>query len=347
MATNLATKYHDQLIMAFTKESLVKGLLDNEVSFLGAKTVRLTFPQTVAMNSYKRTGTNRYGTPMEMQDTIQDLTMTQDRSFSLTIDKGNYNDQMLMKKAGAMLKLQISERAVPEYDLYVFTKLAQKAGTVVGGEPLTKENIVDRISTATEFLDDKEIPQDSRMLFVNSGTYKLLRHSPEFLAVDKLAEASLTKGMVGEYDNMKVIKVPKSRFPAGLNFIVVHKKSATAPIKISETHLHQDPPGLSGHLLEGREYYDCFIYAPRAYGVYADVDNTVATVCEAPAIASNGALTSETTGVKFYYTIDGSDPRYSSTAMQGASAYASSGTTVKAYCTKTDAYDSPVAEHKF
>ena len=110
--------------------------------------------------------------------------MTQDRSFSMTIDKGNYNDQMLMKKAGAMLKLQLSERAVPEYDLYVLTKLAQKAGTIVGGEPLTKENIVDRISTATEFLDDKEFPQDGRMLFVNSGTYKLLRHSPEFLAVE-------------------------------------------------------------------------------------------------------------------------------------------------------------------
>ncbi len=350
MATNLFTLNSEMPMTAFTRESLVAGRLCNDYDFSGAKTVRVLTPITVAMNTYKRTGTNRYGTPSEMQDIIQDMTLTQDRSFAITIDKGNDADQNFAKNAGKMLMLQIQERAVPEFDTYVLNKLATKAGFVVGdAQPLTKDNICERISNATAQLDDKEVPAYDRMLFVSTNTYRLLKHSPEFMAVQELGKEALTKGVVGMYDNMQVIKVPAPRWPANVNFMIVHKNAATAPVKISETKLHKDPPGISGHLLEGREYYDCFVFGQRAWGVYAEIDTAEGKgiVCAPPAIASNGALTSETSGVKFYYTIDGSDPRYSSTAMQGSSAYASSGTTVKAYCTKADCYDSAVTEHKF
>lgn len=350
MATNLYTMQSNMPMTAFTRESLVAGKLCNDYDFTGAKTVRVLTPVTVAMGTYKRTGTNRYGTPAEMQDIIQDMTLTQDRSFALTIDKGNDADQNFAKNAGKMLMLQITERAVPEFDTYVLNKLATKAGFVVGNsEPLTKENVCDRISQATAMLDDKEVPAYDRMLFVSTNTYRLLKHSEEFMAVQELGRDALTKGVVGQYDNMEVIKVPAPRWPANVNFMIVHKNAATAPVKISETKLHKDPPGISGHLLEGREYYDCFVFGQRAYGVYSEIDTSEGkgVVCAPPVIASNGAMTSDTTGVKFYYTIDGSDPRYSPTAMQGTTAYGSSGITVKAYCTKTGCYDSAVTEYKF
>ncbi|MBR4036560.1 MAG: hypothetical protein IKJ05_07515 [Oscillospiraceae bacterium] len=350
MATNLYTVQSNMPMTAFKRESLVAGKLCNDYDFSGAKTVRILTPITVAMNTYKRTGSNRYGTPAEMQDIVQDMTLTQDRSFALTIDKGNDADQNFTKNAGKMLMLQITERAVPEFDTYVLNKLATKAGFVVGNpEPLTKDNVCDRISEATAKLDDKEVPAYDRMLFVSTDTYRLLKHSDEFMAVQELGRDALTKGVVGQYDNMEVIKVPAPRWPANVNFMVVHKNSATAPVKISETKLHKDPPGISGHLLEGREYYDCFIFGQRAYGVYAEINTASGkgVVCAAPSIASNGAMTSDTEGVKFFYTVDGSDPRYSPTAMQGTSAYASSGLTVKAYCSKTGYYDSAVTEQKF
>ena len=349
MATNLFTLNSDMPMTAFTRESLVAGKLCNDYDFSGSKTVRILTPITVAMNTYKRTGTNRYGTPSEMQDIIQDMTLTQDRSFAITIDKGNDADQNFAKNAGEMLMLQIQERAVPEFDTYVLNKLATKAGFVVGdAQPLTKANVCERISNATAKLDDKELPAYDRMLFVSTNTYRLLKHSEEFMAVQELGKEALTKGVVGMYDNMEVIKVPAPRWPANVNFMIVHKNAATAPVKLSETKLHKDPPGISGHLLEGREYYDCFVFGQRAWGVYSEIDTSdgKGIVCAPPAIASNGAMTSETSGVKFFYTIDGSDPRYSTTAMQGSSAYASSGTTVKAYCTKTGCYDSEVTEYK-
>ena len=276
MAINLASKYSGQIQTAYVKESLVAGRLRDDYDFTGVKTITILTPTTVPMNDYKRTGSNRYGEPTEMQDTKQELTVTQDRSFALTVDKGNNGDQMNVKGAGKMLKLQIAERAVPEYDKYCLNVLATKAGTVKTDEALSKANIIDRISLATEELDNAEVPEDGRTLWITAGGYKLLRHSEEFLAVDKLAEQSLTKGTVGTYDNMTVIKVPASRMPEGVNFIVAHKRAATAPVKIHETKIHQDPPGLSGHLLEGREYYDCFVFEAKKKGVYADKTATAA-----------------------------------------------------------------------
>ena len=228
--------------------------------------------------------------------------------------------------------------------------MAEKAGFVVGDDqPLTKENICDRISLATAKLDDKEVPAYDRMLYVSTNTYRLLKHSDEFMEVQELGKEALTKGVVGMYDNMQVIKVPAPRWPANVNFMIVHKNAATAPVKISETKLHKDPPGISGHLLEGREYYDCFVFGQRAWGVYAEIDTSSGkgAVCAAPVISSTGDISSETSGAKIYCTTDGSDPRYSPAAVQQSSVAAVSGVTVKAYCVKDGFYDSAVTEYTF
>lgn len=343
MAINLFTLHSDMTQNAFVRESLIAGKLCNDYEFSGAKTVKILTPLTVPMNDYSRVGTSRYGNPVEMQDIVQELTLSQDKSFALTIDKGNDADQGYSKNAGKMLLLQIAERAVPEFDTYVFNRLAEKAGIIEGNsEALTKANICDVISAAGAKLDDAEVPAYDRMLFISTEGYKLLKHSAEFMAVTELGKEALAKGVVGQYDNMQVIKVPATRWPANVNFMIVHKNAATAPVKMSETKLHQDPPGISGHLLEGREYYDCFVFSPRACGVYIQVNTASGkgVICAAPAITAAGAITTSTTGAVLYYTTDGSDPRYSPTALQGATAPAISGQTIKAYAHKNGCFDS-------
>lgn len=326
--------------------SLVAPHLTNEFEFTGAKTVRLSAPVTVPMNDYTRSGSNRYGQPQELKDAIQELTLTQDKSFSLTIDKGNSKDKNDSEDfAKKMLTLQLSERAIPEFDRYALDKLSHKAGVIVGNdEALSKSNIVERIADGTVYLDDAEIAQNSRTLFVNASAYKLLKLSEEFSGVDKIAENALTKGVVGQFDNMKVVKVPKGRWPEGVNFIIVQKNAATAPVNIDDAKVHKDPPGINGNLLEGRNYYDCFVIASRAGGVYVEVDTSVAEICAAPSISDAGAITGTTDGAQFVYTLDGSDPRYSASAVTGQPTEVAAGTTVKAYAFKTGMFDSAVTE---
>ena len=303
-------------------------------------------PFTVPMNDYVRGGANRYGTPAELKDAVQEMTLTQDKSFALTIDKGNSQDKNDTEDfAKKMLSLQMAERAMPEFDRYALDKLSHKAGTIVGNSTaLTKSNVVERISDGTVYLDDAEIAQNGRTLFVNAAVYKLLKLSDEFIHVDKVANMALTKGVVGRFDNMTVVKVPKGRWPENVNFIIVHKGAATAPLAIHDAKVHKDPPGISGNLLEGRNYYDCFVIGSRAKGVYVEVDTAKGEICAAPSIAAGGVLTSTTGDVQFRYTTDGSDPRYSATAVTGQPSGVESGMTIKAYAFKDGMFDSAVSE---
>lgn len=346
MAINLHTKCSSKIATVFKSESLIDGKLNDEYSFSGVRTVKISTLQTVPLVDYVRNGSNRYGNPTEMEDTVQEMTMTQDKAFSLTIDKGNNKDQQGIKAAGRALGLEIKERVVPMKDKYTFERLAQLAGKIVGnGTALSKSNVCDRISDAVQHLDDCEVPQDGRTLYMPNGVYKLLKHSDEFLAVDKLAEKALAKGVVGEYDNMKVVKVPASRWPENVNFMIVYKNSATAPTKISETKLHQDPPGLSGNLIEGRFYYDVFVIGAKADGIYVEVNtaSSAGTVLAAPTIAAATGAITPPSGATVKFTTDGTDPRYSETAKIGTAAGTGAGTVVKAYAYKDGAYPSEVA----
>lgn len=343
---NLFDKFRGRVEASFHSDSLISGRLSPDYSFSGVKTVKVITPTTVAMTDYTRAGANRYGTPTEMQDTVQELTLTQDKGFSITIDKGNNLDQGGVKGAAAMLALQVRERAIPEYDSYCFNMLAQKAGRVYGSTAaIGKNNVCTRISTGTEYMDDKEVPQEGRTLFVPAPVYKELRLSSEFLGVESLAHKSLAKGQVGEYDGMPVVKVPSGRWPAHVNFIIAYKYSAAAPVKISETKFHADPPGISGNLLEGRQYYDLFVFGAKCDGVYVDVDTGTnkGTVVATPAVASGGTVSCQTTGATCKFTVDGSDPRYSATAKIGTTPdVTAAGTVIKAYAYKAGCYPSAV-----
>lgn len=339
MAIMLHTKYEKKIAAVFAQNSFADGRLSSDFDFTGAKTVKITTPVTVPLSDYKREGSERYGKPTEMQDSIQEMTMRQDKSFAITVDKGNNSDQGGIKAAGKMLGLEIKEQLIPLKDRYTFAKLSENAGKIAAGTTeLNKSNVCERISAAAAHLDDKEVPGDGRTLFVPAHVYKLLKLSDEYLRSDALAQKALVKGMVGEYDNMKVVKVPSSRWPAHLNFLIVHASSATAPTKIDHTKLHEDPPGLSGNLLEGRFYFDCFVIGARADGIYAEFDTRAgkAKIFDPPTFDTGVNNITAPSGASVKYTTDGSDPRYSITAKEGSAVTAASGDTVRAYAYKPD-----------
>ena len=84
---NYASKYEKQLAQEFTQKSVVDGAVGNDYEFTGVKNIKVYTAVSQPLNDYKRTGQNRYGEPTEVQDTVQDMEVKKDRSFSLTIDK--------------------------------------------------------------------------------------------------------------------------------------------------------------------------------------------------------------------------------------------------------------------
>ncbi|NCB29411.1 MAG: hypothetical protein EOM63_06580 [Clostridia bacterium] len=346
MAINLATKYADQIASVFTAGSFVKGKTANTFDLTGVKTLKVYTPITVEETDYVRDGLSRYGTPTEMQDTVQELKMTQDKSFTLTIDKGNNLDQNLAKRAADMLRLQLSEKSTPAADRYALRRFATLAGTVEEAAAVpSKSNIVSLLARGAQVLDDALVPDDNRYVYLTSELYKYVCTSDEFTGVPALGEKSLAKGVVGEIFGMQLVRVPKSYLPENCYFILTHRAAVLLPYKISDAKVHEDPVGVSGALIEGRHYYDAFVLGAKCAGVYALVaaDKTTKT----PAIEVSGqtaTITCATSGAAIRYTVDGSDPRYSDSAKEYVSAVTlASGEKARAYAVGTGLYPSAVA----
>lgn len=315
MAIILATKYESQIVTKWQAESYLAGKFSDKYSFEGVRSVNIYTPVSVNLSTYSRTGTNRFGTPVEMQDTLQTLVMTQEPSFAITIDKASSSDQLNIKGAGEMMQLQIREQLVPFTDKYGLTVFSKHAGTSKVVTALSKSNIVATLADALTELDNQMVPDMGRMIFLGATKYNYLRLSGEVLAIDPMAEKMIGRGVMGEFMSATIVKVPDSYMPEGHEFLLAHKDSAFMPTKLKTLRILTDVAGLDGALLEGHQYFDAFVIGQKANGLYAGV-KTGYKVAD-PVITPTGAshAVGAVSGVVFYYTIDGSDPRYSSSAV--------------------------------
>ena len=346
MAINLLTKYGKQLLQQYFKEAIIDGKVSTEYDWAGAKTVEVLTALTTDPVDYNRAASsNRFGVMTEVQDVKQAMPLTQDKAFNRVVDRGNLEDQGNMKQAGKILKLQQSERMIPTRDRYCFAQIVDHAGLTVGSATaLSKTNIADRISAGLEALDDHEIPDGNRYIGVSAKTYGLLRLSPEFLASDNNVTKGVNKGVVGEFMGAAIVKIPAGRMPANVNFFIWHKSAVIAPLKLQTRRILNDVQDVDGAVIQGRDYYDCFVLGARCNGVYVDFDSSNLTKCATPT-QSSGTFASTTAGASFKYTNDGSDPRYSATAIVAASESEAAGTVIKVVAFKAGCLISDVLEY--
>ena len=287
---NLASKYAKQVDERFTKESQAVLALKNEYAFTGVRTVNVYSIPTVAMGDYTRSGDHRYGTPNDLTRNVQTMTLNRDRAFTFIIDKGDKTQSQMTNDAGRALARQLEEVWVPEFDAYVFRKLAAEA-TQRGNftsEPVTKENAYSMFLSAMEKLGDKSVPDKGRVAFCSYRFANLLKQDPAFIKGGDSAQSMLEKGVIGEVDGCKIVKVPSSRLPAGCAFLLVHPSAAVGPKQLEDYKTHADPPGISGWLVEGRVIYDCFVLEEKADGIWYHGDQAVLKVLNVTA-AKTGA----------------------------------------------------------
>ena len=265
---NYADKYSNILDEKFKVESKSDIAVNQDYDFVGAKTVKIQSVNTVELSNYTRSGSNRYGTPNELDNAIQEMTMSQDKSFTFTIDKMNEDETNGALNAGKALNRQIRERVIPAVDAYRFGVMATKAGHIEKGKTLTAANIYGEIVDATAYLDDREVPMDGRILVVTSATYGLMKKSKDIVMETEVGMDMKVKGVIGSLDGMTIVKVPSNRLPEGFQFLITHRVATTAPVKLAEYKIHTDAPGISGSLVEGRVYYDAFVLDNKKDAIY-------------------------------------------------------------------------------
>lgn len=256
---NYASKYSNIVDERFKQASLTQAAVNDTYSFEGVNTVNVYSIPTKPMNDYQMTGNQRYGVPDELGDSIQTLVMTQDRSFTFTIDRRNYTDTMMIKESGSALRRQLDEVTIPEIDKYRIATITAGAGTTTAAIAITKDNAYSSFLTGVTTLLDNKAPLAGTFAFINSNFYKQIRLDASFIQASDMAQDMLVRGQVGMVEGIPLVFAPNSYFVPGTEFIITNRIATTAPTKISDYRVHENPPGINGWLIEGRFYYDCFI----------------------------------------------------------------------------------------
>ncbi|MCZ2396106.1 MAG: hypothetical protein LC100_06130 [Chitinophagales bacterium] len=273
-----ATKYNGFVDERFKESAKSNGVVNQNFDWTGAKTVAVYDISTSAMNDYARVGAipsaSRYGTIEDLNAIKQEMTLTKDRSFTFVIDKMQADETANALNAGTALARQLREKVIPEIDKYRFDKMATLAGDSATSV-ISKTTIYNDILAGTEALDDAEVPVDGRQLIVTPAIFKLMKESSDIIMETEIGMEARERGVVAMIDGMEVLKVPSSRFgTANFGFMIAHPVATVAPVKLAEYRTHQDPPGVSGTLVEGRIYYDAFVLNNKADAIYVHINTT-------------------------------------------------------------------------
>ena len=106
------------------------------------------------------------------------------------------------------------------------------------------------------------------MLVVTPATYTMLKLSADVAMETDIGNDMRLKGVISMLDGLSVVKVPAVRLPEKFGFMIAHPCATVAPTKLDEYKVHQDPPGISGSLVEGRIVYDAFVLDNKKMAIY-------------------------------------------------------------------------------
>ena len=262
MVINYAARYDKAVDEKFSQESQAALATNKNFNFTGVKTVNVYSVGTAAMHNYSLTGSDRYGAPEELQNTVQEMSVTQDRSTSFTIDKRSRVQTPGVMEAGAALSRQLLDVVIPEFDAYVFRKMAVAAQTN-GSKSTTapsKTNAYSLFLDAQTYLGNHNVPVKGRVALCSYAYYNLLKQDSSFVKFGDQSQQMLMQGIVGMVDGVKIVAVPEGRLPSATasstttyaSFILCHPSARDYTV-------HNNPPGLSGQRVDMRFLYDAFV----------------------------------------------------------------------------------------
>ena len=262
---NYAEKYSNEIDERFTLASVTDKAVNKNFDFNGVNKVFVYSVNTAEVNDYSMSGTDRYGTPTELGNRVQELELTQDKAFTFTIDRRNNDDTMMTMHAGRCLQRQIDEVIIPMMDKYRLEKLVENAtqihasnlygmSTCVAGH-----SIYFTILKMGAKMTNKKVPTNGRIIFMTPEAYMDLKCSREYRGSADTAASIAQTGNASMVDGMEIQVVPSDYLPENTLFLITHPCAMCSPVKLAEYNVHENPPGISGWLVEGRTYYDAFV----------------------------------------------------------------------------------------
>ena len=294
MANSITTaKIYLAMLDAVYAASSKTQILDNEQWVReGAQAGEMLIPKMViqGLGDYSRANGFVNG---DVTLTWETHALTQDRGRSFQIDNMD-NMETIDTAFGQLAGEFIRTKVVAEIDAYRIAKLASKAGTIATPATLTASTAAAAVDEAIAAMNEAEVPEEDRVLFVTPQVYKFISQSADFIKnLNGAAGTGLDKRF-SSYNGIPVTVIPQTRMytkltmltgatgqEAGgytkdgttgkdINFILVHKPSVLGVTKhiaprIFTPETNQDA---DAYKFQYRIYHDLFVPDNKTRGIY-------------------------------------------------------------------------------
>ena len=276
LSINLAQKYSEKLDQHFVKGSFTDRAVNQDYKFDGVRTVNVYTVTTVDLTDYNREGTgDRFGGNNEAEDTVATYTLEKDKCFKMVIDRGNYEQQALAKKAGKVLKAEMDERVIPAIDADRIGVAAATA-TATGQAVTATADAYDDFMDANAYLDEAKAPTSGRFAFVTPRFYKLIKKDiVTTVNANAYNDKLVPRGFVGELDGVNVVVVPASYFPANTKCVIWHKDALLGARQIMKTRVITESELVDGSVLTGRFIFGAFALEAKKKAIASITSSTI------------------------------------------------------------------------
>lgn len=280
MTVAIANKYSSKMDLAFAHGSYTDKFVNRDYDFDGVQTINVVTPTTVATSNYDRTSTgDRFGGNAELQDTVATYQLANDKCFKIAIDRGNYLQGGLAKKAGQVLRAEMDEQVIPEIDgdrIATAAAAATANGQAVS-YTLGSGNAYEAVLEASAKLDEAKAPMNDRVMFVTPAFYNKIKGDiTTGVYATGYNDKLVPRGFVGELDGMAVVKVPSTYFPANTLAVLWQKKAVLGARQIHKTDIIENSENVDGAVLRGRFIYDTFVLEAKKKAVASITGTTSA-----------------------------------------------------------------------
>lgn len=284
---NYATRFERNLVQKYTRELRTAGLTTQQVRFIDAKTIKLPFITVSGYKDHSRAGGFNQGS---VENDNLTFTLGFDRDIEFMVDAMDVDESNQVLTAANVTNVFLEEKAIPETDAYRISKLytdfvSVDIGGVADKTALTAGNILTTFDQFMQEMDEDEVPEEGRIMYVTPAVSTLLK---------SVMTRTLSNGdrnlsrIITSLENVTITKVPSGRMKSAYNFtdgyvpavgaaqinmLLAHPKSVIACDKHSYIRLWPEGTHTKGDgwLYQNRKYGDLFVIKNRKQGIKVNI----------------------------------------------------------------------------
>lgn len=281
---NYVTSFEQELKQKYTRELLTADLTTQNVVFVGAKKIKIPFITVSGYKDHSRNGGFNRGT---VENQFMEKELAFDRDVEFFVDAMDVDETNQALSAANITNTFEHEKAIPETDAYRLSKLYtdfNDLGETATQDELTAATILEKFDTLMEEMDEAEVPEDGRILYVTPSIYTIFKQAEKITRMLEVTRDTAVNRHVRALDDVKIKRIPSGRMktaydftegftPAStakqMNMILVHPSAVIAADK--HAYINLWAPGShtqgDGYLYQNRKYGDLFVLNTRSDGI--------------------------------------------------------------------------------